>query len=96
MAARKRKPAIDLGEERAKQRSNEQAIEKGKYYNNLKGYYVFANNDLSGETPTRGRIKHRGVGLGWGATRKGRGRIAQRAITQRKNQQRKNVKRGAK
>jgi len=96
MAARKRKPAIDLGEERAKQRSKEQAIEKGKNYNNLKGYYVLANNDLSGENPTRGRMEHRGVGLGWGPTRKGRGRIAQRAITQRKNQQRKNVKRGAK
>ncbi len=96
MASRKRKPAIDLGEERAKQRSKEQAIEKGRNYNNLKGYYVFANNDLSGETPTRGPIKHQGVGLGWYATRKGRGRIAQRAITQRKNQQRKNAKKGAK
>jgi hypothetical protein len=93
---KKKPPAIDLGEERAKQRSSEQAIEKGRQYNNLKGYYVFANNDLSGETPTRGRMEHRGVGLGWGATRKGRGRVAQRAITQRKNQQRKNIKRGAK
>jgi hypothetical protein len=93
---KKKAPAIDLGEERAKQRSREQAIEKGRNYNNLKGYYVLANNDLSGESPTRGPMKHRGVGLGWGPTRKGRGRIAQRAITQRKNQQRKNIKRGAK
>ena len=97
MAARKRKPAIDLGEERMLERSKELRLERGKRRNLGKGYYIFANNDLSGSNPTRGKMKHRGVGLGWGVELdpNRRGRVQQRAITQRKNQQRKNSKKGA-
>ena len=98
MASKKKAPAIDLGEERMTQRSREKAIERGMQYNRLKGYYVFANNDLSGSNPTRGKMKHRGIGLGWGVDlpENRRGRVQQREITQRKNQQRKNMKRGVK
>ena len=97
MAARKRKPAIDLGEERMTQRSKEKAIEGGKQYNRLKGFYRVANNDLSGSNPTRGEQEFR-HGIGWGVeiSKNRRGRVQQRAITQRKNQQRKNMKKGAK
>ena len=97
MAAKKRKPAIDFGDERMKQRSKEKAIEKGRQYNRLKGFYRYANNDLSGSNPTRGEPEMIRHGLGWGVdlSKNRRGRVQQRAITQRKNQQRKNKKKGA-
>ncbi len=98
MAMKKKAPAIDLGEERMLERSKQLRLERGKRRNLGKGYYIFANNDLSGSNPTRGKMKHRGIGLGWGVelSENRRGRVQQRAITQRKNQQRKNIKRGAK
>lgn len=80
MASRKRKPAIEL---------------IGEEYNRLKAFYRVGNNDLSGENPTTGKQEFR-HGIGYVASKGGRGRIAQRAITQRKNQQRKNAKKGAK
>jgi hypothetical protein len=98
MAMKKKSPAIDLGEERMLERSKQLRLERGKRRNLGKGYYIFANNDLSGSNPTRGKMKHRGIGLGWGVDlpENRRGRVQQRAITQRKNQQRKNIKRGTK
>jgi hypothetical protein len=77
MAARKRKPAIEL---------------TGEEYNNLKGYFAAGNNDLSGTMPTKNKRNK----FGFDVVSAGRGRVAQRAITQRKNQQRKNMKKGAK
>jgi hypothetical protein len=64
----------------------------GKDYNSLKGYFAAGNNDLSGTTPTKNKRNK----FGYDVVSAGRGRVAQRAITQRKNQQRKNTKKGAK
>lgn len=72
-------------------RKRKPAIE-GKDYNSLKGYYAAGNNDLSGILPTTNKRNK----FGYDVIPAGRGRIAQRAITQRKNQQRKNAKKGAK
>ena len=72
-----KKPAIELN---------------GQEYNRLKGFYVVANNDLSGVMPTKRKRNE----FGSVAIPAGRGRIAQRAIDQQKNKQRKNVKRGVK
>ncbi len=77
MAARKRKPAIELS---------------GEEYNSLKGFYAAGNNDLSGLMPTKNKKNK----FGFDVVSAGRGRVSQRAITQRKNQQRKNTKKGAK
>ena len=69
------------------------AIElNGQEYNSLKGFYAVGNNDLSGSMPTKNKRNK----FGFDVVSAGRGRVAQRAITQRKNQQRKNIKRGAK
>ncbi len=64
----------------------------GEQYNRLKGFYAVGNNDLSGSMPTKNKKNQ----FGFDVVSAGRGRVAQRAITQRKNQQRKNIKRGAK
>jgi hypothetical protein len=64
----------------------------GQEYNSLKGFYAVGNNDLSGSMPTKNKRNK----FGFDVVSAGRGRVAQRAITQRKNQQRKNIKRGAK
>ena len=72
-------------------RKRKPAIElTGEEYNSLKGYYAAGNNDLSGVMPTTNRRNK----FGFDVVRAGRGRVAQRAITQRKNQQRKNKKKG--
>ncbi len=69
------------------------AIElSGQEYNSLKGFYAAGNNDLSGAFPTTNKKNK----FGFDVVSAGRGRVAQRAITQRKNKQRKNVKRGVK
>ncbi len=74
-------------------RKRKPAIElTGEEYNRLKGYFAAGNNDLSGTTPTKNKRNK----FGFDVVSAGRGRVAQRAITQRKNQQRKNAKKGAK